>query len=92
MRSAVELYHRRRRPISLRVRTFGTGEVDDKELAARLTKAIDFRLGSIVRDMRLQKLPSEISDFYKRLAVYGQMGRIDLDVPWERTDKAGSLA
>jgi len=80
------------RPISLRVRTFGSGEISDKELAGRLTKAIDFRLGSIVRDMRLQKLPSEISDFYKRLAVYGQMGRIDLDVPWERTDKTGSLA
>ena len=80
------------RPISLRVRTFGTSDVDEKELAARLDKAIDFRLGSIVRDMRLQKLPLEISDFYQRLAVYGQMGRTDLDVPWERTEKAGALA
>jgi S-adenosylmethionine synthetase len=79
------------RPISLRVRTFGSGELDDKALAERLTNAIDFRLGSIVRDMRLQKLPSEIGNFYQRLAVYGQMGRIDLDVPWERTDKAGAL-
>ncbi len=80
------------RPISLRVRTFGTGEVDNQELAERLNKAIDFRLGSIVRDMRLQKLPREIDKFYQRLAVYGQMGRADLDVPWERTDKAGALA
>ena len=76
------------RPISLHVRTFGTGTVDDDELAARLDKAIDFRVGAIVRDLKLQKMPSEIEGFYKQLAVYGQMGRVDLRVPWELTDKA----
>ena len=79
------------RPISLHVRTYGTGAVDDTELAARLDRAIDFRLGAIVRDLRLQKLPSEIDGFYKKLAVYGQVGRIDLKVPWEKTDKVKEL-
>ena len=79
------------RPISVHVRTFGTGEFEDTELAARLDKAIDFRLGAIVRDLRLQKLPSEIDGFYRKLAVYGQVGRLDIDVPWEKTDKAKAL-
>jgi S-adenosylmethionine synthetase len=79
------------RPISVHVRTFGTGTVEDTELAARLDKAIDFRLGAIVRDLRLQKLPSEINNFYRHLAVYGQMGREDLKAPWEKTDKIDAL-
>ncbi len=78
-------------PVSLRVRTFGSSDVDDKELAARLTKAIDFRRGAIVRDLRLRKLPAEKNGFYEKLAVYGHMGRIDLDAPWEQTDKVGAL-
>lgn len=80
------------RPISLHVRTFGTGTVDDDELAARLDRAIDFRLGAIVRDLRLQKMPSEVDGFYKQLAIYGQMGRTDLRVPWELTDKVMLLS
>ena len=81
------------RPVSLRVRTFGTGPVDDKTLTARVDEVIDFRLGAIVRDMELQKLPAARDDegFYQRLAVYGHMGRADLDVPWEKTDKAKLL-
>jgi S-adenosylmethionine synthetase len=78
-------------PVSLRVRTFGSSELDDKELAARLTKVMDFRLGAIVRDLRLQKLPAEKNGFYQKLAVYGQMGRVDVDAPWEQTDKVGGL-
>ena len=78
-------------PVSLRVRTFGTSEVNDKEIADRLTKAIDFRLGAIVRDLRLRTLPAERDGFYEKLAVYGHMGRVDLDAPWEQTDKVGSL-
>jgi S-adenosylmethionine synthetase len=78
----------------LRVRTFGSGPVnDDKALTARVAEVIDFRLAAIVRDMQLQKLPATQSDdgFYQRLAVYGHMGRTDLDVPWEKTDKAKAL-
>jgi S-adenosylmethionine synthetase len=80
-------------PVSVRVRTFGTGgELDDSKLAERLSAVFDFRLGRIVRDLGLQNLPREHDgSFYRKLAVYGHMGRIDLDVPWERTDKAGEL-
>lgn len=79
-------------PVSLRVRTFGSGEVDDQTLTQRVAEAFDFRLGAIVRDFRLQRLPGERSDgFYRKLAVYGHMGRDDLDLPWEQTDKRGAL-
>jgi S-adenosylmethionine synthetase len=80
------------RPVSIRARTFGTGSVSEKELGERLTASIDFRLGGIVRDLGLRTLPAAHPEgFYQKLAVYGHMGRIDLDVPWERTDKAGAL-
>ena len=80
------------RPVSVRVRTFDTGELDDKTLTERLSSAIDFRLAAIVRDLQLQKLPSKRKGgFYQRLAVYGHMGRVDLDAPWELTDKANAL-
>ena len=79
-------------PVSLRVRTFGTGEVEDKVLADRLSQVMDFRLGSIVRGLDLQKLPARRADgFYRLLAVYGHMGRTDLDVPWEKTDRVEAL-
>ncbi len=80
------------RPISLHVRTFGTGELSDDELATRLDRAIDFRLGSIVREMRLQHLSAGSAGFYQKLAVYGQMGRVDLNVPWEQTDKVDDIS
>ena len=81
------------KPVSVRVRTFGaSGDLDDSKLADRLSGAIDFRLGGIVRDLGLQMLPRQHGgSFYQKLAVYGHMGRTDLDVPWERTDKAGEL-
>jgi S-adenosylmethionine synthetase len=79
-------------PVSLRVRTFGTGDGDDALITQRVSEIFDFRLGSIVRDLRLQYLPAESPDgFYRKLAVYGHMGRTDLDMPWERTDKADAL-
>jgi S-adenosylmethionine synthetase len=80
-------------PVSMRVRTFGSGgDLDDGKLAERVTAAIDFRLGGIVRDLSLQNLPRvQGGSFYQKLAVYGHMGRLDLDVPWERTDKADAL-
>ena len=79
-------------PVSLRVRTFGTGNIDDADIARRLREAFDFRIGAIVRDLRLRRLPAEHPEgFYRRLAAYGHMGRADLDVPWERTDRAAQL-
>ena len=79
-------------PVSLRVRSFGTSDLKDAELATRLEDNFDFRLGGIVRDLRLQKRPSELKGpFYQNLAVYGHMGRSDMKVPWENTDKVGAL-
>jgi S-adenosylmethionine synthetase len=79
-------------PVSLRVRSFGTGTIDDAEIAGRLRRAFDFRIGAIVRDLRLRHLPAEHPEgFYRRLAAYGHMGRTDLDVPWEQTDRVGEL-
>jgi S-adenosylmethionine synthetase len=79
-------------PVSVRVRAFGTGQIDDHELTPLVRDVFDFRLGSIVRDLRLNKLPGERKDgFYRHLAVYGQMGRLDLPVTWEQTDRAEAL-
>ena len=79
-------------PVSVRARTFGTGKMADKELGERVAQVFDFRVGAIVRDLELRKLPARNPlGFYQRLAAYGQMGRSDLDVPWERTDKAEAL-
>jgi S-adenosylmethionine synthetase len=79
-------------PVSLRVRTFGTGKIPDAEIASRLQNTFDFRIGAIVRDLRLRHLPAEHPEgFYRRLATYGHMGRADLDVPWERTDRVEAL-
>ncbi|MGD8842154.1 MAG: methionine adenosyltransferase [Gammaproteobacteria bacterium] len=80
------------RPVSLHIRTFGTGRIDDSEIARRLEDVIDFRLGAVVRDLRLKQLSSNDGGFYRRLAAYGHMGRTDMDVPWERNDKAEALA
>jgi S-adenosylmethionine synthetase len=79
------------RPVSLRVRTFDTGELEEAAIARRLEETIDFRLGGIVRDLQLKTLSSRREGFYRQLAVYGHMGRVDLDVPWEKTDKAEAL-
>jgi S-adenosylmethionine synthetase len=79
------------RPVSLRARTFGTGEIDDAVIATRLWDTIDFRLGGIVRDLGLKNQSSRPEGFYRKLAVYGHMGRLDLDVPWEKTDRADAL-
>jgi S-adenosylmethionine synthetase len=79
-------------PVSLRVRTFGRGRIDDDEIARRLRDTFDFRIGAIVRDLRLRRLPGEHPQgFYRRLATYGHMGRTDLDAPWEQTDRAAQL-
>jgi S-adenosylmethionine synthetase len=79
-------------PVSVRVRTFGTGTLDDNELSTRVRDVFDFRVAAIVRDLRLRALPAEAGDgFYERLAVYGHMGRTDLKATWEKTDKVDAL-
>jgi S-adenosylmethionine synthetase len=79
-------------PVSLHVETMGTGEIPDHEISNLLEKNFDFRLGGILRQFNLRKLPSMSSGgFYRRLAAYGHFGRSDMELPWEVTDKADLL-
>ncbi|WP_078119984.1 methionine adenosyltransferase [Thiosocius teredinicola] len=79
-------------PASVRVHTYGTGVVDDAEISRRLSEVLDFRPAAIAKRFDLQRLPLHRPGFYRALAVYGHMGRIDLDAPWERVDVADSIA
>ncbi len=79
-------------PVSLQVQTFGTGLIDDKDIARRVRDSFDFRLAAILRDLNLRHLPAESGGrFYQELAAYGHFGRTDLDLPWERTDRVDAL-
>ncbi len=80
------------RPISVQVESFGTGSVPDEEIARRVQRDFDFRLAAILKQFSLRFLPSSVQGgFYVRLGAYGHMGRTDLAVPWEQTNKAASL-
>lgn len=82
----------RSRPASIQVETFGTGRMPDDDLASLVAEQFEFRLAGIVRQFNLRRLPAERQGrFYQNLAVYGQVGRLDLDLPWEKTDKAALL-
>ena len=72
-------------PVSILVDTFGTGKVADDKLEAAIRRVFDLRPTAIIRTLELQK-PQ-----YRRLAAYGHMGRTDLNVRWEDTDKADAL-
>ena len=79
-------------PVSVQVETFGTGRVDDATLAHRVKQRFDLRLGAIVRRFEARRLPADRGGtFYRQLAAYGQMGRPDLDLPWESTVGASEL-
>ncbi|MBU1395081.1 MAG: methionine adenosyltransferase domain-containing protein, partial [Gammaproteobacteria bacterium] len=80
------------RPVSVQVETFGTGRVSDTILAQRVLAHFDFRPAAIIRNFHLRQLPSQYrGGFYRRLAAYGQVGRMDLGLPWERTDRTALL-
>ncbi len=80
------------RPVSVQVETFGTGNVEDDEIARRLERCFDFRPAAIIRDLNLRHLPALVKGgFYRKLAAYGHMGRLDVGVPWERVDRAEAL-
>jgi S-adenosylmethionine synthetase len=82
----------RSRPESVQVETFGTGKIPDEKLTSLLQNHFDFRLAAIVRDFQLRRLPAKSpGGFYRKLAVHGHVGRLDLDLPWEKTDKADLL-
>lgn len=80
------------RPVSVQVETFGSGRLPDEALAERIRAHFDFRPAAIVRAYDLRHLPAiHRGGFYRRLAAYGQVGRMDLALPWERTDQAARL-
>ena len=72
-------------PVSILVETFGTGAVDDGKLEEAVRKVFDLRPTAIIRDLDLRK------PIYRKLAAYGHMGREDLGVTWEKTDRAEAL-
>lgn len=73
------------RPTSIYVDTFGTGKLQDEEIAAIIEKNFDLRPAGIIRMLDLRR------PIYKQTAAYGHFGRLDLDLPWEKLDKAESL-
>jgi S-adenosylmethionine synthetase len=80
------------RPVSVQVETFGTGKLPDEDLAALVEKHFDFRLAGILRQFNCRHLPAlNKGKFYQKLAAYGHVGRKDLNLPWEATDKVGVL-
>jgi len=81
------------RPVSIQVETFGTGRTADDEIARRLETQFDFRPAGIVRRFNLRQLPRlHKGGFYRKLAAYGHVGRMDIGLPWELTDRARALA
>ncbi|MBS4759983.1 MAG: methionine adenosyltransferase [Clostridium sp.] len=79
-------------PVSIMVDTFGTGVISDDEISALVSKNFDLRPAAIIKQFDLRGLPAKNGGkFYQLLAAYGHMGRTDIDVPWERTDKAAQL-
>lgn len=73
------------KPVSVMVDTYGTGSYPDEELAKAVEKVFDLRPAAIIRDLDLRK------PIYKKLAAYGHMGREDLQVKFEETDKVDAL-
>lgn len=79
-------------PVSIMVDTFGTGVISDDEISALVKKNFDLRPAAIIKQFDLRGLPAKNGGkFYQLLAAYGHMGRTDIDVPWEATDKAAQL-
>lgn len=80
------------RPVSIMVETFGTGKVEDEVLLELVKQHFELRPAGIIHAFNLRHLPAERGGrFYQDVAAYGHFGRTDLDLPWERTDKAELL-
>ena len=72
-------------PVSVLVETFGTGILPDEQIARAVKQVFDFRPAAIIDTLELRR------PIYRRLAAYGHIGREDLGVAWERTDRASAL-
>lgn len=73
------------KPVSVLVDTFGTGKISDEKISELVDKNFDLRPAAIIRDLDLRR------PIYRQVAAYGHFGRTDIDVPWEKTDKADIL-
>ena len=72
-------------PVSVMVDSYGTSQYSGEELAAAVRKVFDLRPAAIIRELDLCR------PIYRRLAAYGHMGREDLGVSWEKTDRTEAL-
>jgi S-adenosylmethionine synthetase len=72
-------------PLSIMVDTFGTGKIAEKKISELIDEVFDLRPGLIIKHLNLRR------PLYKQVAAYGHFGRADLDLPWEKTDKAAEL-
>lgn len=70
------------RPVSVLVETFGTAKVPEEKIAALINAHFDLRPAGIIKSLDLRR------PIYRQTAAYGHFGRTDIDLPWERTDKA----
>jgi len=73
-------------PVSVSIETFGTGKIADERILGLIEHHFDLRPGAIIESLGLRK------PIYRQTASYGHFGRPDLDLPWERTDRAAALA
>ena len=73
------------RPVSVMVNTYGTGKVSNEKLAEAVNKVFDLRPAAIIDTLDLRR------PIYSQTAAYGHMGRTDIDLPWEHTDKVDAL-
>lgn len=73
------------RPVSILVETFGTGKISDEAIIELINRNFDLRPAAIIRDLDLRR------PIYRQTAAYGHFGRKDIDLPWEKTDKAQIL-
>ena len=73
------------RPLAINLQTFGTGAMPDGDLVALVERTFDLRPGAIISGLDLRR------PIYRPTAAYGHFGRSDLDLPWERTDRAAAL-
>ena len=74
------------KPVSIMVDSFGTGKVSDEKLSEIVSKHFDLRPAAIIKSLDLRR------PIYRQVAAYGHFGRTDIDLPWEKTDKAEALS
>ncbi|HVZ34459.1 MAG TPA: methionine adenosyltransferase [Polyangiaceae bacterium] len=70
-------------PVSVQVETYGTGRLEEAEIARRVQARFDFRIGPIIERLRLRELTERDGGFLRELSAYGHFGRRDLALPWE---------